>query len=111
MYLNNISDEKEFRIFLGNRLRIVRKQKNLTQAELAELLDLSNNYISEVERGNYNLSLFCIFKTCDILKITIHEFCGITNDSTSLTLEQRDIIGRFFEYFKEYNNKSNEEVS
>lgn len=110
MYLNNISDEKEFRIFLGNRLRITRKQKKLTQADLAELLDLSNNYISEVERGNYNLSLFFIFKACDKLNITIHEFCGITNDSTPLSLEQRDIIDRFFEYFKEYN-RANKEVS
>lgn len=110
MYLNNISDEKDFKLFLGKRLRIIRKQKNLTQADLAESLDLSNNYISEVERGNYNISLFYVFKICDVLNITIHEFCGLTNDDTSLTLEQKDIIVRFFEYFKEFN-KTDKEVS
>ena len=36
---------------IGNRLKWVRKQKNLTQKAFAELLSTSSSYISEVEQG------------------------------------------------------------
>lgn len=105
-YLKNIETEKEFRLFLGERLRYIRINKNLTQADIAELLDLSNNYISEVERGRYNISLFLIFKFCDSLDISINELLGFKNDDFNLTFEQRDLIKKFFEYFKSYNKEA-----
>ena len=37
---------------IGNRIKKARIDKNFTQGELAEKVELSNNYISSIERGN-----------------------------------------------------------
>lgn len=39
------------RIVLSENLRALRKEKGLSQVELAKLAGLSNVYISEIERG------------------------------------------------------------
>jgi len=41
----------------GNRVRLFRVQRNLTQEKLAEITDLHPTYIGRVERGERNLSL------------------------------------------------------
>ena len=37
---------------LGKRIREARKQKSLTQQQLAEALGITDVYVSEIERGN-----------------------------------------------------------
>lgn len=37
-----------------NRLKLLRKNLNLTQAEFAEKLKIGQTYLSEIERGNRN---------------------------------------------------------
>ena len=37
---------------LGKRIREARKLKNMTQAKLAEIIGITDVYISEIERGN-----------------------------------------------------------
>ena len=41
----------EERLLLGKRVKYLRRLKNLTQAQLAEKVDLSVNYISQIETG------------------------------------------------------------
>lgn len=61
--------EKKF----GNKLRSLRKQKDISQEELAFKSGLHRTYISDVERGSRNISLVNIKKIADALKITISE--------------------------------------
>lgn len=42
---------------IGERLRIQRKNLKLTQAQTAELLEMSTNFYGEIERGERRLSL------------------------------------------------------
>ena len=42
---------------IGERLRIQRKNMKLTQAQTAELLEMSTNFYGEIERGERRLSL------------------------------------------------------
>lgn len=39
------------KLTLGDRIKEVRKKKGLTQEELAELLDISVEFVSQIERG------------------------------------------------------------
>ena len=48
--------EDETLIQLGNRIRKIRLEKRLTQAELAERCSCNRNYISMLERGERNPS-------------------------------------------------------
>lgn len=48
--------QDETLIKLGNRIRQIRTDKKLTQAELAERCSCNRNYISMLERGERNPS-------------------------------------------------------
>lgn len=49
---------------IGRRIRDFRLQNHLTQAQLAEVLDVSTNFISEVETGKKNISLDTLCRLC-----------------------------------------------
>lgn len=54
---------------LGNLIREKRLAKGISQEKLAEYSDLHRNYVSDVERGQRNISLnniIKIFKALDI---------------------------------------------
>lgn len=42
------------KLILHNRLKEVRGEKNLSQAQLAELIGVSRNTISSIETGQFN---------------------------------------------------------
>ena len=42
---------------IGQRMRSCRKSIGLTQAEIAEKMDLSINYVSDLENGKKNMSI------------------------------------------------------
>ncbi len=56
---------------LGNYIRIHRKNKGLTQAELAEKVKVSPNLIGYYERGNTAPSLDVLFELAHILDFSI----------------------------------------
>ena len=58
---------------LGERLKKSRKQKGYTQAQLAEILDISEEYLSRMEKGNTKLSLARLIQICEILQVSICE--------------------------------------
>ena len=43
--------ENNYKVYLGQRLKLLRKDHNLTQENLAEKLGISVKHYSEVERG------------------------------------------------------------
>ena len=63
---------KQYLIFSDN-IKILRKRKNLTQEELAELADLSISYVKQIEscKGYKNLTLTTILKLSKALDTTI----------------------------------------
>ena len=61
---------------LGINIKIARERKKMSQAQLAEFLDFSTEYICRVERGQKYLSLRKLFELADILEV---DFCELTN--------------------------------
>lgn len=49
---------------IGKRIRSFRTGSNLTQAQFAESLDVSTNFISEVETGKKNISMETLCRLC-----------------------------------------------
>ena len=58
-------------LFLGQNIKKFRNKKQISQADLAERLDLSTEYICRVERGQKYLSLRKLFELADILEIKV----------------------------------------
>jgi len=58
---------------LGQNIAKYRKAKNLSQEKLAELVDLSREYITRVERGQKNISLKKLFAITDALEVNFND--------------------------------------
>ncbi len=58
-------------IKFGERVREIRKEKNLSQEELAHKADLHRTYIGMIERAEKNITLINIEKIANALDIEI----------------------------------------
>jgi len=61
----------EFCLWIGERIRILRKQKNLTQKMLARKLNISQQMISRIESGGENISLLTLKRIADELGVKV----------------------------------------
>lgn len=74
---------------IGERLRAHRKEKGLTQAQVANMLEMSCNFYGDIERGNCRLSIEKL--------VLVHKLLGIdltfllTGEAT-LPISFNDII-------------------
>lgn len=58
---------------LGERIRYLRKQKNLSQEQLGELADIHTNYVGAIERGEKNITIESLIKVSRGLGVTLEE--------------------------------------
>ena len=56
---------------LGMRIRYLRKQKGLSQEDLALEAGVNKNYLSDLERGNRNPSLMILEKIAKALDVSL----------------------------------------
>ena len=68
--------------YIAEKIKYHRKKMNFTQAELAEMVDLSVQHISRIESGCYIPSLKSFFILVEVLKIDLREF-GFGVEKTS----------------------------
>lgn len=57
----------------GDRVRMFRKQKNLSQEKFALKIDMDRTYLASVESGKRNVSLENIYKIANGFDITLEE--------------------------------------
>lgn len=60
-------------IKFGERIREIRKEKGLSQEELAHKADLHRTYIGMIERAEKNITLINIEKIANALEVNIKE--------------------------------------
>lgn len=81
-----LDDEKEIKNKFGYTLRILRNKRDFSQEYIAEKTNLHRTYISDVERGDRNISLINIERICNALDIKASLFfqCmeGVENHET-----------------------------
>jgi len=64
---------EDIRILIGKRIQIFRKEKNLSQEDLANLANLDRTYISSVENGKRNISIININNICNAVGIRLSD--------------------------------------
>lgn len=57
----------------GARIAVLRKKRNLTQEQLADLVDLHRTYIGFIEQGKRNPSIANINHIAKVLRVSLHE--------------------------------------
>ena len=71
---------------IGKRIKQKRKELNLTQEKLSEMLEISPTYISEIERGTGISSLATITKIANVLNLDLdYLILGISNTNIDKT--------------------------
>ena len=62
------------KLFIAKKVRYYRKKMKLTQAELAEKVNLSVQHMSKIESGLYLPSLTTFFMLANVLKMDLVDF-------------------------------------
>ena len=79
---------------IGERLKKARLEKNLTQEQLAEQIDVSIAFLSRVERGSSHINLKRLTQICNILGISVGLILnGASEDSSDyLNADFKEIL-------------------
>lgn len=103
--------KKEINIQIGEQIKAAREQSKLTQEQFAERIEVSPQYISDLERGVVGVSIGTLKRICTTLCVSsdqilfgmgsgnriaaVEEKCRLLSDEQYLLLS--DIIGKFVE--------------
>lgn len=58
---------------MKNRLEEIRKERGITQEELAKILEVSRQTVGSLENGRYNPSIILAFKIARYFKMAIED--------------------------------------
>lgn len=72
-------ESREILIKFGQRVRQLRKEKNLSQEELSFKADLHRTYIGMIERSEKNITLVNIEKIANALETSIDNLLKFDN--------------------------------
>ena len=64
---------RNLNVQVGERIRLLRKNRNLTQHELGEKVQLPQTYIGAIERGEKNISLDTLERITNALHVAPEE--------------------------------------
>ena len=64
----------------GKNVKIERIKKDLTQEQLAEIMNVSQNYIANIERGKANMSLIKIYELSKYLNVKIEQLISFLDN-------------------------------
>ena len=74
---------------IGLNIKNCRNRMKLTQAQLAEIVDLSTNHISHIENGSSKMSLDTLIDICNALNVSPNEILwgayNLLSDPTAST--------------------------
>lgn len=81
---------------LGVRIREERKRLNLTQAQLAEAIDISDTYMGAIERGERSLTLDTLVRLVNRLGVTVDYLLSdsVTDTDSNIMEQFKQIIDR-----------------
>ncbi|MFG6218207.1 helix-turn-helix domain-containing protein, partial [Staphylococcus aureus] len=77
---------------IGNKIKNLRRIKNLTQEELAERTDLSKGYISQIESEHASPSMETFLNIIEVLGTTPSEFFKDSENEKVLYKKEEQVI-------------------
>ena len=107
-----MSDQEIYKIF-GERLRKIRQQKQLTQTEVANALNVSQTAMNQYEKGNRKIPLSMLKKFAEYFGMSVDELVD-TERSIEDSREERLIMnqcGNQLKSIREANNLSISELA
>lgn len=66
-------DNKQLNKNIADNLRQIRARKRISQDNLAEMCEISQQYICKIENEKVNPSIHILFKIAEALEITVND--------------------------------------
>lgn len=66
---------------IGNMIHQIRVEKNLTVEELAKKLNMSVEFVNDIENGIFDAELLKVIELCDFFNISIYEVLNKKNEN------------------------------
>jgi len=82
-------------IFVGGKIRQLRKQRSLTQSELAQRIGVQQSDLCRMENGEYKVSLETLFKILSVFGMDIGEFFREEFPPPTPSLGDRELLKLF----------------
>lgn len=93
---------KDIRYIIADNVRLYRKQRNLTQLELAERADISVDSIKRVERGSRTMSLENFMRIADALDVSAYYLLYESLNKIPITERIQNVLNGKSEKQQEY---------
>lgn len=74
--------KKEINIQIGEQIKFAREKHKLTQEQLAEKIDVSPQYVSDLERGVVGVSISTLKRICTTLCVSSDQILFGQTDAT-----------------------------
>ncbi len=82
-------------VFVGSKIRQLRKERGLTQSELARRIGVQQSDLCRMENGEYKVSLDTLFKVLGVFGMDIGEFFRDEFPSPHATDRERELLRLF----------------
>ncbi|AYK64710.1 helix-turn-helix domain-containing protein [Bacillus subtilis] len=94
---------------VGQRIKAIRKERKLTQVQLADKANLSRSYLADIERDRYNPSLSTLESVAGALGVQVSAIVGEENlikeePAQYNAKEEKDIAKRMEEIRRDLEN-------
>lgn len=66
-----INEKETYATNVGKNIKKYRKQRNITQIQLAQKLNVSNAWLCKLENGNRNTTIFRLSEIASVLNIKL----------------------------------------
>jgi transcriptional regulator with XRE-family HTH domain len=96
---------KKQSLLVGSRIRTLRKDRSLTQADLASRIGIQQSDLCRMENGEYKVSLETLFKILSIFEMNIADFFH-----EELAGASRDREYEFLRQYQRLSPKGQDEV-
>ena len=75
-------DERNTKVKFGNFIKEGRERKHLYQSQVAESVNISQQYYSQIENGIRNVDLVLAMKICESLHLSLNDFIKMYQNET-----------------------------
>jgi len=86
---------KARRDFVGQKVRRLRKERGMTQSELATRIGIIQSDLCRMEKGEYRVGLDTLFRVLQVFDMPIGEFFGEPTGDQPASAVESELLDRF----------------
>ncbi|MDR6725640.1 transcriptional regulator with XRE-family HTH domain [Paenibacillus amylolyticus] len=99
-------EDREILNLVGARIKVLRKEKGLSQEALGEKGGFHFTYIGQVERGEKNISLVNLAKIAEALEVNLSQLFAYVNEDVNHKKESEIVIQEISDMLRETHLKN-----